>query len=392
MHTAAHARTAGLALLALLASPVHAQTKKIVACTGPADPAPCLVEGAEADRSRLPAAGPAAWVSGNRLVMSWVGEADEARVTGSIILPEALKKVAPDLHQAVVQYPRAQEARVQLRYAVTRGGKTEYINDPPLLAGPDARPMPTRGEINEVPIDFGKDLPKARVWLPPGYQAGVRYPIVYLGDGGHAVPGFMLAEPIRRGELPPVIVVGVDYAPAGKDDSDTRMDTYLGASQGTPAPIFLAHERFLLDTVIPAVEAKYGAPPERRLRAVGGASNSGVWTASMALRNPGVFGTAFVMSPGVRPAQHGQARPSSRFYVSAGELEPSFRFNAACVAGDIVARGGIATFAAYPSGHDNIMWAHILFDNVRDWLSPQAPRPVLAALPGPGCSERRQIE
>jgi len=36
MHTPARARTAGLALLAL---PVHAQMKTIVACTVPADPA-----------------------------------------------------------------------------------------------------------------------------------------------------------------------------------------------------------------------------------------------------------------------------------------------------------------------------------------------------------------
>jgi len=391
MHAAAGTRTAGLALLALLALPAHAQTKKLLACAGPGDPMPCLLEGAEPDRSRLPAAGPAAWVNGNKLVLSWVGEADEVQVTGSMILPRPLKKVAPDLHQIVLQYPRAQDTRAQLRYAITRAGKTDYINNGVEIAGPRAFPMPQRGKINEVPMDFGKEAPKVTVWLPPGYKAGVRYPILYLGDGGGTAPGFMLSEPIRKGELAPLIVVGVDYALEGKNDSDTRAATYLGASNGTPAPIFLAHERFLLETVIPAVETKYGAPPELRLRAVGGASNSAVWTTSMALRNPGVFGTAFALSPGVRPAQHGGARPSSRFYLSAGELEPSFHFNAACVAGEIVARGGVATFTAYPSGHDHVMWAHALIEGVRDWLSPNQASPVLAAPPAADCKERRQI-
>lgn len=385
------ARTAGLALIGLLSLPVHAQTKKIAACTGPRDPAPCVLESAEPDRAQLPAAGPAARVSADRLVISWVGEAAEVTLTGSITLRQPLRKVAPGLHQIVLQYPRAQETRTQLRFAVKRGEETEYINEATALVGPRALPVPSANGSSNDTMDFGHDLPKARIWLPPGYRAGVRYPILYLGDGGGTAPGFAFGEPIRQGELAPAIVVGVEYAPEGKHDSDTRIDVYLGAPNGMPAPAFLAHERFLLDTVVPAIEAKYGAPPERRLRAVGGASNGGVWAASMALRNPGVFGTAFVLSPGVRPAQHGAARSSSRFYVAAGELEPGFNANAACVAGEIVARGGIATFKSYPSGHDIGMWGQALVDHARDWLAPQGGRPVLAALPATGCAERRHF-
>lgn len=72
---------------------------------------------------------------------TWVGTADEVRVSGSPLLTSPLRKVAPDLHQVVVRYRRAQETRAQLRYAVTRGE-------------------------------------------------------------GKEVPGFALEEPIRRGELP----------------------------------------------------------------------------------------------------------------------------------------------------------------------------------------------
>lgn len=383
------AAIAWTAALAMLAAPAHADSRSILACAGPADPAPCLIEGGEPDRAHLPITGPAARVSGNRLVISWVGEADEVRVAGNLQLLRPMPLVAPGLYQYVVQYPRAQQVRVQLRFAVKRAGNMEMSEPPTELAGTHAFAMLHDGDIQAQTITFDKGLPQARVWLPPGYRTGVRYPILYLADGGWTSPGAWLTEPIRRGQLAPLIVVGVDYCPEAQGQSDCRMKNYVGAASGPQTPEFLAHERFLLDTVIPAIEAKYGAPPERRLRAIGGASNGGVWTASMALRNPGQFGTAFVMSPGVRPAQHGQARPSARFYVSAGDLEPAFRWAAQCLAGDIVARGGIATFTSYPSGHDNWMWGRIMLDNARDWLAPQAATPVRAALPEANCKDRR---
>lgn len=378
-----------IAVIAVLTTvPAEASPRKIVACTGPADPAPCLVEGAEPDHSRLPATGPTAWISGNRLVISWVGEADEVRIAGQISIRDPIPRVAPRLYQQIVQYPKAQQTRVQLSFSVKRGDDIQYISHEDGLVGPMAFPVLSGGDLDPPTIVFGKDLPKARVWLPPGYRTGVRYPILYLADGGMTSPGAWLTEPIRRGELAPLIVVGVDEAPEGRDGSEIRIATYVGASSGPLSPEFVAHERFLLDSVIPVIERQYGAPPERRLRAIGGASAGGVWTASMALRNPGVFGTAFVMSPGKPPAQHGLARSSTRFYVSAGDLEPGFRWAAECLAGNIVARGGVATFTSYPAGHDPWMWGRILLDNARDWLNPRAPRPVLAALPSAECKDR----
>lgn len=248
---------------------------------------------------------------------------------------------------------------------------------PTELVGPEAFAILRDGDIKHEAVDFGESLPKVNVWLPPGHKAGVRYPILYLADGGWTSPGAWLTEPIRRGELAPLIVVGVEYA-SKERDSDFRSKTYVGDAKGRMTPEFATHERFVLDTVIPAIEAKYGAPPDRRLRAVGGASNGGVWAASMALRNPGVFGTAFVMSPGVQPVQPGTARSLSRFYLSAGDLESSFRWRARCVAQGIVGRGGVASFASYPSGHDLWMWGRIMLDNARDWLGAQQPVPASA--------------
>jgi enterochelin esterase-like enzyme len=385
MHPTVFAWTAALATLATLAAPVRAESRSVfVACAVPADSAPCLIQGGEPDRSRLPTTGAAAWVSDNRLVISWMGDADEVRVTGNIQSLRPMPRVAPGLYQYVIQYPNAQNMRVHLQFSVKRDGKTDMQQSIELV-GPKAFEILRDGDIKDQTISFDKSMPEARVWLPPGYRPGLHYPILYLADGGSTNPGSWLTEPIRKGELAPLIVVGVDYCPKDQHGSDCRRKSYIGAVSGPQGPEFLAHERFLLDTVIPAIEAKYGSPPERRLRAIGGASNGGVWTASMALRNPGVFGTAFVMSPGVPPAQHGKARPSSRFYVSAGDLELPFRRNAQCLAGEIIARGGIATFTSYPSGHDYWMWGRIMLDNARDWLAPKVAAPVLAAPPEANC-------
>jgi enterochelin esterase-like enzyme len=209
-----------------------------------------------------------------------------------------------------------------------------------------------------------------------------RYPIIYLADGGGTSPGSLLTDLIEKGEIRPVIVVGVDSCPPDSDTSDCRARSYIVGRDGLVSEAFLAHERFLLETVIPGVEAQFGPPSERRLRDIGGASNGGVWTASMALRHPEVFGTAFVMSPGVPPAPHPEATPSTRFYVSAGLLERSFWWRAQCIAGDIVERGGTASLASYPSGHDPWMWGRILADNARDWLSPHRTA-VVSAPPAP---------
>lgn len=376
-----------LSLLVLPPAAAWAKPSQILPCTGPADPAPCLVEGGAPDRSHLPAAGPAAWVSENRLVISWVGEADEVRMTGSIHLRPPMPSVAPGLRQFVVQYPKARQTRASLNFAVKHGAAT--IRQRVDLVGPAAFTLPGTAAQQVQTIDFGADAPEARVWLPPGYTASRRYPIVYLADGGWTSPGALLSESIRKGELAPSIVVGVDYSPRDREDADSRTRTYIGIPGGPITPEFLAHERFLVDTVVPAIEARYGAPPERRLRAVGGASNGGVWTASMALRNPGTFGTAFVMSAGMLPAQHGAGRSSVRFHVAAGDIEPGFRWASSCIAGEIVARGGIATFTTYPSGHDSAMWNRMLLDQVRDWLGPQQSA-VLAPLPDASCKRLRR--
>ena len=189
-------RVAAITVLLALAAPSWADSRKMKACSGPDDPAPCLIEG-EVDRSQLPEAGPAAGISGNRLVLSWVGEADEVRTAGNIQFSQPMPRVAPNLFQYVVQYPKAQQARVQLRFAVKKAGKTEVTPKPTELVGPEAFAILRDGDIKHEAVYFGESLPKANVWLPPGHKAGVRYPILYWRRVG-GVHGLAQSRHVRH--------------------------------------------------------------------------------------------------------------------------------------------------------------------------------------------------
>lgn len=369
------------AALSMISALAQAHPGIVNTCSGPDDPDPCIVKSPAPDLSRLPVAGPAAWVAGNRLVLSWVGPADTVRVTGSASgLLNPIPLVTDNVHQLVIQFKQADQVHMMVNFLVTKDGKNESGRLPGDLAGSAAAPAIQDSRVAPRTVVFSGSSIQAHVWLPPGYRAGQRYPILYLADGGGTSPGSLLTSFIQRGEIAPVIVVGVDYCAPDAQESNCRMRSYLTPGDGPVPEEFLAHERFLVETVIPGIEAQFGAPPERRLRAIGGASNGGVWTASMALRHSDVFGTAFVMSPGVRPAPHPEGASATRFYVAAGLLERGFWWRAQCIAGDIVDHGGTATLVGYPSGHDPWMWGHILADNVKDWLSPQ-PAAVVPAPP-----------
>jgi enterochelin esterase-like enzyme len=383
-------------LTALAITPAQAHPSFINPCSGPDDPEPCIVETAAPDLARLPAAGAAAWVAGERMVISWVGKADSVNIAGSISqLRAAMPVVADNVRQLVIQFKQAQQVNASLSLRVSKDGKSENVRLSPGLIGPAAAaPAPDSHTAARV-LTLGDSSLPVNVWLPPGYRVGERYPILYLADGGGTSPGSLLAEPIRKGELPPVIVVGIEPCPIEARSNDCRSRKYIaGFKSGTvdgkvENEDFLAHEKYWIETVMPQIEAQYGAPPGPQLRAIGGASNGGVWSASMALRHPSLFGTAFVMSPGVRPAPHPAAKLATQFHVSAGLLERGFWWNAQCLAAHAAERGGTVKLTSYPAGHDQWMWSKALLAGVKDWLSPQyvatTPAPAQPATPPPGC-------
>lgn len=171
--------------------------------------------------------------------------------------------------------------RPENRRAAIRPGRLESFNDP------------------------GRQI---TVYLPPGYDEHPerRYPVLYMQDGQNLfdphrsyIPGqhWRLQEAadaaIGERTASPMIIVGVDHAgPARIDEYTPTRDPKHNAG-GKAA----AYARFLIETVKPAIDARYRTIPESA--AVGGSSLGGLVSLYLVLRHPQVFRAAAVMSPSV---------------------------------------------------------------------------------------------
>ena len=135
------------------------------------------------------------------------------------------------------------------------------------------------------------------VYLPPGYDpvGTTRYAVLYMNDGQDAAAlGLLptLDSLTARRRIPPLIVVAPhanaerlqDYGTAGTPNA-----------QGFGARARL-YERFVLEELLPWVEARYRVRPGPKHTAVLGSSLGGLGAFDLAWRHPDVFGTAGAMS------------------------------------------------------------------------------------------------
>jgi enterochelin esterase-like enzyme len=154
-----------------------------------------------------------------------------------------------------------------------------------------------------------------------------------------------------------------DPAKPGEYLPDGRSREYL---PGVDSARFAAHERFLLDEVLPYVESKYRAPRARNQRALFGFSNGATFAAATGLSYPERFGAVIAFSPGggaksfaaIPQAGHHNRRPvhGPKLYVSGGMYETAFQTNARALA-DLFRVSGAPTRLREPvGGHDEIIW------------------------------------
>jgi enterochelin esterase-like enzyme len=278
----------------------------------------------------------------------------------------------------VIRYPGAARFNSPVYVNVTRRDGS-IVQEKGNFLGPDAIRVRNTPETSGEVVDFGQGVPRAQVWLPPGYQAGRRYPIVYVADGGDN-RGALAAGAIGRGELEPVIVVGVDACAEAETEHLCRLQHYIEETSGPDVERFLAYEKFFIHTLVQKIETTYGKPVDATQRAITGYSAGGAWAASMALRHPELFGRAIAMSPSP-PVLFRSPPPKTRtvFAMSGGELEPTFSIHAQCFAGAISDAGGTATLRLYPAGHSEPMWTQEFMAAMKDWLG--IPRPQLKNAP-----------
>lgn len=144
--------------------------------------------------------------------------------------------------------------------------------------------------------------------------------VVFCGDG-QLIASW--GEGLEAAGAPATLIVGLHRT----DDPDemVRIREY---SPGFAPERFAAHERWLIDTVVPWAGEEFGALPARRT-IVAGVSASAEFALAMGVRHPHMFGAVFAASPGggyQPPAELPALLP--RTYLTAGTAEPFFLANA----------------------------------------------------------------
>jgi S-formylglutathione hydrolase FrmB len=151
-------------------------------------------------------------------------------------------------------------------------------------------------------------LRQVPVYLPPGYGAGeARYPVVYLFRGHERewlnpaedqhrqgrTAATIADELIGSGAIPPLILVMPGLTSA--DERVPGLGINLKAPERAGAAAGIGPGRFadfLVQEVIPAVDARFSTRRDRQGRGVDGFSLGGFTALSLALRFPHLFASA----------------------------------------------------------------------------------------------------
>lgn len=179
---------------------------------------------------------------------------------------------------------------------------------------------------------------KAQVYLPPGYSADKKYPVLYLlhGIGGneHEWTGYVKAHAIvdnliASGQAVPMILV-MPNGRALPDDTAGK-----NPFQPEKAAGFAKFERDLLDHLIPSVQAKYSTHTGREHRGLAGLSMGGGQTFNFGLGHLDTFAWigAFSAAPNTKPPELLVPDPAATraqlklLYISCGNKDGLINFS-----------------------------------------------------------------
>lgn len=217
-----------------------------------------------------------------------------------------------------------------------------------------ASPELINGEARYLELD-GPEPGERRaiyVWRAPNTPGDQLLPTLYMADGA---PGLYVAiaklrEAIEAGVVPPIQIIGLNP----NTDRDRRTSEY--AERGRHR--FRAHERWVLDVVIPWAERVARADPQRRF--VGGYSNGAAFAIYMGAAHPNVFSGVLAHSPVAAAETFRAARGVGRvrWAMSAGRLEyggyPAGAISV--VAAEVRGDGAEVRLCRGAWGHDPVAW------------------------------------
>lgn len=248
-----------------------------------------------------------------------------------------------------------------------------------IYRGPDAEPVPPRLEVAPETITT-VDLPskhlgesrRVTIYIPAGTSPAAKLPVLYLGDGSTRAFAPIAAAAVRDGRAKPAVLVGIDAAVSkdpGRDDA--RAEEYVpefGAQD--PQGRYQRHQRFVIEELIPYIEAHYPVSSARADRMIGGYSNGAVWALTTAENYPAVFGGVLAMSAGAKSAANEATQLKTvRVFAGSGIFEPSFHDRTLLTVKTAQAAGGQAFFRDVVGGHAQSTWDLIFADGYR-WLFP----------------------
>lgn len=150
---------------------------------------------------------------------------------------------------------------------------------------------------------------KIRVWLPEHYadHPDRSFPVLYMHDGQNcfdeSTSAFgsewrideSMTELIRLGEIPPMIVVGIDNAGADRAYEYNSPRAVFGNRQ----PYGDRYVAMLIDELMPEIATRYRVLSGPENTSIGGSSFGGNITILAAMLRPGTFGRLLIESPAV---------------------------------------------------------------------------------------------
>lgn len=323
------------------------------------------------------------WVDGENLSFFYEGAADEVRLCCGI--QEALHQVrGSDIWLLTVHIPDLAYAIISYRFAAFKNGKpvggvsfNTHTWRGPLASLPGRQVQHLQGTIKHYSLPSGalKETRDLTVYLPPGYQTGQTYPVIYMADGQSTEDMAYVLEPwLADRTLPPMLLVGV-HSPQGQSTSvpiDLRAQEYL---PNINTERFAAHEQFFTEMVRLWSEQTLGASTDRLQRAVFGFSNGAVFAIAMGLNHPDIYGHVLAFSAGMEPQLRIRTAFNADYYLLSGKLETGFHANTKHIAQSLKQMGISTVFQDQVSGHDYVMWREA-FAQAAAWAFARKMLPI----------------
>ncbi|GAA0571947.1 alpha/beta hydrolase [Rhizomicrobium electricum] len=319
---------------------------------------------------RLSAQNTAWWRDGDRFFI--VTRAKAAKVSICCTFQAPMDRIpGTDDWTFAIKSPHLDDAIIDI---LVRPDETWPSSAPAIWHGPKAPAAPKQGfippdRLKTIEIDSPNlgEKRKIAIYLPPGFNAAKRYPVIYMADGQDTGARAGIAEAlIAAGKLPPLALVGL-YAGEGRPLSDNQadrrnLDYLLDLVPGDA--FFRKHEAFLLNEVMPLAEKDFGASSDPADRLLVGQSSGATWAVDTALRHPQSFGRAAGLSICWRRV-HDWGAEKAKLFLGGGLFESCGETTAQAAAG-AKAAGETVRFISYASGHSRAMW-DVLFADALVW-------------------------